>query len=560
MKKYRSSAVANLVLQLQRAPSRLTLRHLLQTEFLLTVVEADREYPFDFVVHTLTGYRPAAGSELSGDVLAGSALRADLTLMAEQLSEHAEIPAAACQEPVYSVNELAERFDVSTKTIFRWRQRGLIGWRLRFPDRRSRIVFPERCVRRFVAENLDLVIRGTSFSQLSRDERSAIVRRAGELTEAGVKTVNSVAKAIAAETSRAIETIRLILKSFDEAHPGTGIFNRPNPEMHANELQLRVWEAYLDGASIESLAQRFEKSVAWVYRTTTLMRAREMKNRRIEFVPSAEFDDASADVAILHDPEASAGDSAVAEASVPADLPPYFQQLFRVPLLSAARERALFRKFNYLKCKADRLREALDPDAARAVELDRVDALLSEAAAVKNVITQANLRLVVSIAKRHVRSGQEFYELISDGNVSLMKAVEKFDYSRGFKFSTYASWAIMKNFARTVPEQMQQYDRYQTGREEMLETVAGPTIDESDDDTLPALRGALDQMLDTLSQREQAILRRHFGLESGGQAMTLEEIGRELGVSKERVRQIEARAMNRLRSEFRSDALKLIGA
>ena len=87
--------------------------------------------------------------------------------------------------------------------------------------------------------------------------------------------------------------------------------------------------------------------------------------------------------------------------------------------------------------------------------MDQIDELYEGAVLVKNKIVQSNLRLVVSIAKRHVASTDDFFALVSDGNMSLIRAVEKFDYSRGNKFSTYASWAIMKNFARTIPERVQ---------------------------------------------------------------------------------------------------------
>ena len=88
--------------------------------------------------------------------------------------------------------------------------------------------------------------------------------------------------------------------------------------------------------------------------------------------------------------------------------------------------------------------------------------------ATKNQIVRANLRLVVSIAKRHVAPDQNFFELVSDGNMSLMRAVEKFDFARGNKFSTYASWAIMKNFARTIPDEHRHRDRFRTSQAEMF--------------------------------------------------------------------------------------------
>jgi RNA polymerase primary sigma factor len=289
------------------------------------------------------------------------------------------------------------------------------------------------------------------------------------------------------------------------------------------------------------------------------MRARALKSRSIELVYSEEFDLPDAEKRIIDDPHAAEPTNGpTPNRRIPAGLPPYLQQLFRIALLTPAGEVALFRKFNYLKCKADRLRGQIDPETVTARELDRIDELLAQADKIKAQITQANLRLVVSIAKRHATPSRDFFEIVSDGNVSLMRAVERFDYSRGFKFSTYASWAIMKNYARTIPEHMLHRDRYQTGREELLEHLSSPPPEEHESDYLPAVRATLDRMLGTLDERERSILRQRFGLDEHRAPQTLHEIGQRFGVSKERIRQLEARAMSKLRTDFAEDGQRLL--
>ena len=99
----------------------------------------------------------------------------------------------------------------------------------------------------------------------------------------------------------------------------------------------------------------------------------------------------------------------------------------------------MFKKLNFLKYQADCRRQMIVPESCTARELDHIDDLLEQADKVKNQLVRANLRLVVSIAKRHVTAQSDLFEVISDGNISLMRAVARFDYSRGFKFSTYAS-------------------------------------------------------------------------------------------------------------------------
>jgi RNA polymerase primary sigma factor len=561
MDKYHLQAICILAPQLKRGPKRLALRQLLNIEFLLSVIDSGKSYPFEFVCHTLTNFRPQPDG-VPGRLLDGEALVSDLVALAEDISAEAGLQLEAWPGLAYSVSELAARFDVSTKTIFRWRRRGLVGWRFRFPDQRTRLLFPERSVRRFVARHADLVTRGSNFSQLTKGERQRIVVRASELVEQEPRTVNAVARIIAAETGRAVETVRLILKHYDEAHPGAGIFNRSPLQVEINDQRLAVWEAYVDGATVEALARRFEKPVAWVYKTITQMRARDMRARKIEFVGSPEFEALDADGLILH-PVLSGPlrqELSAAARRVPADLPPYLAQLFRIPLLTGEGEVVLFRKLNYLKFKAQRWVEQLDPETARAADLDRVDALLDDAARVKNEIVQANLRLVVSIAKRHVHRGQDLFELVSDGNVSLMRAVDKFDYTRGYKFSTYASWALMKNFARSIPEQRRHVERYQTGWDTLFDSVGMDQPEDAERDQLASLRGTVHRMLATLDLRERSILQQRYGLDDGGEPQTLEQIGRRFGVSKERVRQLEARALMKLRGEFEADAEGLLGA
>ena len=559
MDRYQSPLIADLAAQLKRGPRRLSVRQLSNIEFLLSVVEAGKSYPFDFILHALTGFRARNGDRRGSTLLGEEVIRTDLVTLAEDLSAAADIPADCFCAGVYTVSGLARRFDVSTKTIFRWHRRGLVGWRLRFDDRRVRLAFPDRCVRWFVAKNLELVHRGSSFSQLTKAERENIVACARQLVDSGERTVNAVAKVIAGETNRAVETIRLILKSYDQTHPKSGVFNRSKLKVDADDDRLRIWEAYSDGVSLKALGRRFGRSADDLYRVITEMRARELQARTIEFVPSDEFGAPNADEEILNDPAAAAPTNGPTPTRrTPSDLPPYLQQLFRIALLTPEGERALFRKFNYLKHKADLLRQWIDPENVNAQELDRVEDLLEQARKLKGQITQANLRLVVSIAKRHATPLRDFFEIVSDGNVSLMRAVEKVDYSRGFKFSTYASWAIIKNYARTIPEHKQHLDRYQTGRDELLEHVSGPVLDEHESDYLPTVHSTLDRMLGTLDQRERDILRQRFGLDEHREPRTLQQVGKHFGVSKERIRQLEARAMSKLRGEFADQVERLL--
>lgn len=250
-----------------------------------------------------------------------------------------------------------------------------------------------------------------------------------------------------------------------------------------------------------------------------------------------------------------------------------------------------------------------DEEVALALEIEQGD---QEA---KQRLAEANLRLVVSIAKRYVGRGMQFLDLIQEGNMGLMKAVEKFDYRKGFKFSTYATWWIRQAITRAIADQartiripvhmvetinkliriqrqlLQDLGREPTPEEigaEMdmptekvreilkiaqepvsLETPIGEEDDshlgdfiEDQDATSPEdhasyelLKEQLESVLDTLTDREENVLRLRFGLDDG-RTRTLEEVGKVFGVTRERIRQIEAKALRKLRHPSRSKQLK----
>jgi RNA polymerase primary sigma factor len=296
----------------------------------------------------------------------------------------------------------------------------------------------------------------------------------------------------------------------------------------------------------------------------------------------------------------------------------YLREIGQVPLLTAEDEVALAKR---IEAGTESAMELADLSAAgRLDDLDfaerrRLQRSAADGEAAKRELTQANLRLVVSIAKRYVGRGMLLLDLVQEGNLGLMRAVEKFDWTKGFKFSTYATWWIRQAITRAIADQartiripvhmvesinkvhrmqrqlVQELEREPTVDElaekvdmtpsrvrEILRISQDPLsldspVGEEDDSNLadfiedlqaeaPAdvatrhmLNDAVLEALDELTPREKEVVRLRFGLDDG-QARTLEEVGRQFGVTRERIRQIEAKTLAKLRHPHRSQKLR----
>jgi RNA polymerase sigma factor (sigma-70 family) len=528
--------------QARFAPSEERLAQIDRAETLLAEIQTDRQYPYEYLWYRIKGYRPETAPEL---LLDGSGVRHDLRLFIEDLSATVGLPAEQAAEPVLTVDEVSRRFNVSTRTVTRWRRQGLVARRFLI-NGRTKVGFLESSVARFVEAHREQVDRGSRFRLLTDAERDEIVGRARRMAQVGQAGLVEIARRIARKMGRSTETVRSTLKAYDRDHPDRAIFP-PSSGPLDEEAKGQIYRLYRRGVSVEVLATQFGRTRSSIYRAINEMRARRILSVKLEYMAHPSFEDPAAHEAILGPMPAPIDGKAPRRTKAPRGLPPYLASLYEVPLLGREQEAHLFRKMNFLKYRANQLRDAVDPARARTADLDEIERLQEEALAVKNQIIRANLRLVVSIAKRHVGPSNNFFELVSDGNMSLIRAVEKFDYARGNKFSTYASWAIMKNFARTIPEENYRRDRFVTGHEEMFEAAADTRIDEHEYESAQRRnQEAVKGMLGRLDDRERRIIVSRYGI-NGVSEQTLEQLGRELGITKERVRQIESRAQEKLR-------------
>jgi RNA polymerase sigma factor (sigma-70 family) len=377
-------------------------------------------------------------------------------------------------------------------------------------------------------------------------------------------TLTEVSKRIARRLGRSPETVRYTIKNFDREHPQLALFPDVTGPL-AVEAKHDIYNAYRRGISVETLAKRYGRTRTSMYRIINEVRAQRLLEQPLEYIYHASFDDPAQEAEILTPmPRAQDYDEKRLSMKVPKDVPAELSSLYEVPLLDKDQEQHQFRKLNFLKYKASRLRDNLrlpsgeiDTRALRIQDLKEIEDLQEQASQVKDMLISANMRLVASIAKRHASPTDNLFELISDGNMSLIRAVEKFDYSRNFKFSTYASWAIMKNFARSIPEEKHRRERYVTGHEEVFEIAPDVRTNEQEiQATAEQAVHRVNRLLEYLQPREREIIRMRAGLDNHEQ-MTLEEIGQELGITKERVRQLNVRAMKKLRDIAQEQHLDL---
>jgi RNA polymerase primary sigma factor/RNA polymerase sigma factor len=541
--------------QVRFSPREKKIEQVNRAEKLLGELDPIRVYPYEYICFRITNYRPESYPDLK---LAGREATHDLQLFVEDLSDAANVDVEAAGEQVLTVEELARQFNVSTKTISRWRRQGLISRRFVF-DGRKRVGFLLSSVERFVKQNADRVRRGAQFSQLSNEERQKILDRARRLAAAGGCPAE-VTKRLARMTGRSVETIRYTLKQFDRDHPTMAIFPESTGPL-GEDAKRKIYQQFRRGEPVEALAKKHCRTKTSIYRVVGEMRAKRIMELPLDFIPSDEFAAVRTEKQereVLSPPPPS--DLPVKKSRLPSGLPPYLASLYEVPLLSREQEMHLFRRMNYLKYKASELRRDLDPARPKRGLMDQIEDLYDQSVTTKNEIISANLRLVVSIAKRHVGLTENFFELVSDGNMSLIRAVEKFDYSRGNKFSTYASWAIMKNFARTIPDEHRHHDRFRTSHAEMFSTTEDARSDQYEQESTQLTRESqVEKILGRLDEREQQIIMSRFGLLRGHEPLTLKEVGAEMGVTKERIRQLEARALNKLRKAAQEEKIEIPG-
>lgn len=528
---------------------------------LLNEIDPLKSYPYGYVVFRVCEYR----ADAHGDKLfSGEQLQDDLRQMIDRLDQSLPArPIEEAPEPMLTLEQISKVFQVSTKTVRRWKKEfGLVGWRVICNGRRH-LGFPQSAVEQFAQRHHDQVDRGSHFTHLSEVEKHEIITRARRIARAGGSLMDA-SRRIAEQLHRSVEAVRYTIRNFDQSHPGQEVFPGHTGPLDGATKDV-IYDSYRRGMPVVSIARRYGRTRNTVYRAINEVRAARLFRTSVDYIYHASFDDhVMAQEILAAMPDEAAYQEKKATMKAPKDVPAELAPLYETPLLTREQEAHLFRQMNYLKHllkhTADRLRKEdgmIDPEKVRTADLDRVEELHAKVDSVRDQLIACNMRLVVSIAKRHAAQSDNFFELLSDGNMSLMRAVDKFDFSRGNKFSTYASWAIMKNFARSIPEEKHHRERYITGHEDVFD--ASPDFRTDEAEQIIAAENAakrVNRLLDYLEPREREIIRLRAGLDAP-EGMTLEQIGQRLGITKERVRQLNVRIMKKLKDLAEAHASEL---
>ena len=539
--------------QVRYAPPGRRTEQVARAEELLAATDPAVDYPYSFVCFKLTDFRP---DDRTDPLIPGADLKHDLGLFINRVERSLPpLPIELAAEDMLSLDEVSKQFNVSTKTVTRWRMQGLVARHV-LRGSRKQLGFPRSAVEGFAAAHRDQVERGAKFSHLTAAEKDQIVLAARTLA-AGGRNLTEVSKSIAGDLGRSTEAVRYTIKNFDTAHPADAVFPARTGPLDA-AAKGQIYTAFQEGRPMQLIAQKYGRTPSSVYRVVNEVRAQRLINTPVDLIPSAEFDDPALEKVILGPmPDQDNFFEKVRSMRPPKDVEAHMAYLYERPLLTREQEAHLFRKMNFLKHKLKAFVATLDAARARTTDLTKIEKQQAAIKAVRDLLIECNQRLVHNLATKHLQPGQNLDELKSDANVSVMRAVEKFDYSRGNKFSTYATWAIMKNFARSIPDENTRKQRYMTGTDELFDSKADVRTDEQE--ILAAAdqaRERVNRLLQYLDARTREVIKMRTGID-GSQEMTLEQIGQHFGITKERVRQINVRGMKQLRERAAAENVEL---
>jgi len=535
-------------MQLSYSPERRRLQQLERLAALVGEINPKRRYRNDLIAQQITNYKP---SKCPTNRLSGNHLRHDLAILLEDLSFTVNVKEEEHPEPIFTTDQLKDMLDVSPRTIFNWRVEGLPVRYYVTADGQKTMCVSQSSLHSFMAKVVAKAVRSRKFSKAPEKR---ILQRAAAVLKKGKISLTELGRELEQKFGLAELAGKCIVQEHDHRNPDAAFYRDTYRPLTARD-KAEVFAAHREGASVQQLMSKRRRTREDIYRVVRQVRAERIMSGGVDFVYNKEFDAPDADQVILKIDPGDHSRKHVGRRQT--HVPAYLTDLCKVPLLGKEEEPELFRRYNYLKYKLYRLWDDMCPSELTPSAVEDMRWLRNETTELRNRILEANLRLVIRMAYKHVGPLANVNELISDGNISLMQAVEKFDYGRGFRFSTYASWALLKNFAKTIPEENYRGEKFVTGQAELLNSVPDSQDKLHKEEFTASLRSAINRVMSKLSERERTIVRFRFGIGDKDDAQTLGEVGQKMNVTRERVRQIEARALDKMRALLKKESIEV---
>ncbi|MFW6456770.1 MAG: hypothetical protein ACOC0A_00600 [Planctomycetota bacterium] len=491
MPEYDNKSIKDLAKQLLLNPAPVRRKHADRIEAFLLDLDTERAYASEFVYYRITGFRP---SELPVDSIDGQQLYGDLQKMLEEVSSSCPIPVEEVPEAVYSVENVASKYGVSERTVYRWRDKGLITRKYRFPHGRERMGVRDEALNRFISDNEALVDQSRKFTVLSEDEKKRIISRYQKMQSGRDLSATALAKKVAEEVDRAPETIRRVISESPDQLEANGRSQKRSLSLNDKK---QIYRQYSDGESVQHLAQHYDRSRQSIYRIINQERARELI-RKVSLLP----DDRAPEI----------------------DTVGNRSRMFETDG-DAASDEDLVRLYHYLK---DRVREMADElDPARYVSSASLDALGSRLAVIQKVrrkLLMQSLPTIFETAQQHRGPEVGLADLVDEGCVWVVLSIEQFNHRKPGKFVRFVRLELMKHFARTIPS-----TNYQGTSDSRNTTPSRAGTEELEQAMILAARrveGFETENITDETLREEA---HHFGLFQPNLQDVLESLAEDLG-------------------------------
>lgn len=548
--RFKIAAVENLFRQLRYAPAEKRIAQMNAAESLIADIDPRQNYPEDFVVYRVTGYRPR--SEGESTMLVGEALLPDLINLVQRLSDSLELPPDfEGREPI-PITETAEKLNISTKTVQRYRKQGLVCHYVVFPDDVKRLVCFEDALKRFVARHEQRLERAQRFTRVGEGIEADMVADARQLREKEGVSLNEAAARVAAKFGRAHETVRLILRRHDR-RARQPIFSAPGP---LTQRDIRViFRAWNFGVPVAELARRFGKGPPAIHRALNRRRLELLRRLKLAWIelPTFQLDDAES--VLLSGPV------------VNADLDDVLPDVEALELIERARARpapseattdSLVAAYNFLKMRAAKATAEVG-DMPSSLQLDVVESRLRWAARLKRRLVTlafpAALRAVEQALHRPLQehSAEEIVRLVQMGCEVVSRNVEGHDPTRkGQKLERVCGYAMGRAMAAL-------YEDRSVGRARARHEAKAIPLDRPLSRLCPwqawlELRPDLAAAVDSLSAEDRGVIEMRYGL-GGGRPHDIERLAERKGVSVPRMtrwlQRIERELRERVRSRLR---------